>query len=145
MDIKIETNVAMPAKRGYGMQSPIKKALVSMEIGESFFVEMKSDALSNIASNVKKDLREKNIYKNYSTRKEENGARIWRVECRLAENLTDLQEVLIKKLNIGDAVSIKQFSIDRLIDIIAIFEQTLARRFEIKDDKDNSYSVHRIS
>lgn len=71
MDYKIENNIPIPIQRY--CKYPFK----DMIIGDSFFVEGKSNALLSIAKYFAKQHK---LDWKFTVRKEENGTRIWRIK-----------------------------------------------------------------
>lgn len=71
MNFKIDKNIPMPTRR-YS-----KYPFNEMEVGDSFFVEGKSNALLSIAKYFAKS--QKLDWK-FTVRKEVNGTRIWRIK-----------------------------------------------------------------
>lgn len=79
-DIRIEKNIPIKKKNGFGTQYPWNK----MEIGDSFYLKIpKGVKYTTYQSSVLTTARSWSLYNNqdakFSSRKEDKGFRIWRV------------------------------------------------------------------
>lgn len=148
MSLTIDKNVALPELRKYGLRDDLRKIVKQMEVGDSVHIPGKTaNDVSTALSNLKEDLREQDIYINFTCRtdKDKKGCRFWVIPTKLAKELTKNQIELIGKLQPGNSFCVRQIDEDALLEYLDTFEKETGWKFEVNQNgHPGNYDVHRV-